>query len=833
MSRPMLRLIHSRDSTNDLLFRANNHLGSNEPSKALPLYTKVLYETSPGHACAFLNRSLAYMALGYPELAAMDAYRAAVSADATRFGSDMADTRNLTMGKYLRAEKLHKESGAVWASSPECYTGPGWLRSPLASIVFGLDATPDPKTRHLVCRQLEVRALYRLVGALRECGGGVVREALDMLSDIIKKYRFTPMEKYWFDELGNQMLDEIAIMLERDGSPYNNQGEAKSKYWKDLETRTTMVAREVYPWNKHEPDYLDNNEIKRLQKYTDLIAKPCIAEYFQSFPEEAPTIHLVAARDINEGELVLSESTILQVATESLSWPDKYICNGCDAVLIIPKEHLEGIYARPRGWSPLATSSASQETNRNTSDDGDNQSQTDVPLFSQQQKKDPNSFPSPPFSPTAPKPPTPPARPHDPDFRLCPSCGEVAFCTDECAVQSSAFHNPLCTTWTEFELREAYQNKKAWTSSIEDTDRDLANHPKTHCIHDLLFVRIVASAVENASHPLDLDLVRYLPGGLWPRPTVPASPTQSTSLDLDLSDEPYLSATFSPPPADNRKSLSWSFESHVLRPLRYLARIGINTDLSFAQLEKYDGWVFNTLYAKIERSVRVTRSARRWVRYDVRGKIVGEGFVGDIEGEGEGGEVAAGSGTGQEERETEGGEAISHKKDAGTEDHEVWIGSLHPVLSMISAASSAPRGNESPNVVISDAGRAERIAIATAPAPAPLPDHNPDRDRDLIHHAALQSPDQHTNADADPGAGDAGSDILREGDEIDRLLYSALMLMQSDSASAENTDMEIGMGGGRGGGDGEEESEGMLDEPRMVGRSGDTVAIRAGERIRR
>ena len=851
MARSTLRLIHSRDSTDDLLFRANAHLAGHEPDKALPLYTKVLYETSPGHVCAFLNRSLAYIALGYPELASMDAFRAAVSADATRpTTSIMADTRLRAIAKYFRAETLHKGSGAVWTTPPECYVGPGWLQSPLASIVIGKDVAPDIKIRDPICNELEIRALYRLVGALRECGGGAVREALDILSDVYKKYTLTPMEKHWFDDLGNQILDEIAIMLETDKSPHNSQGELKSRYWKDLEAKTTMVTREVYPWNKHESDYLDDHAFGQLQEYTDLIAKPCIAEYFQSSADEAPTVGLVAARDIYPGEVVLTESSILHVATESMAWSDNYFCDGCGAALLLPNDYLDGIYSRPRGWSPLAASFASQSTHKNTSDE-DNGSETDVPVFSQQQQKDPDSFPSPPRPPTPPKPPTIPphrARRDEADFRLCPSCGEVAFCTDECAVQSSAFHNPLCTTWTESDLREAYRIKRAWTSTVDLSDPDITNHPKKHCIHDLLFVRLIAIAIETNTHPLDLNEVRYLNGGLWPRPIHPPPPPPDQDLytpqpqssvhpypadPSNPSNPSYTSPTppsLPPQPTENRKSLPWSFESHVLRPLRYFARIGIDTDLMFNELAKYDGWVILTLYAKIERSVRVERGGvrskpGRWKRYDWGGDVVGvgegegkkkgEGVMGQGEGEGEekrermmrqgegegrgeGQKQGEGEGEGEGEEEMQGDGDGERKIDIDDREkdlrstglrgagNEVWIGSLHTVLSMIGFANEE-RG-ERPNVRIREGAKVECVAFSTTSTSTTSTDsvdggaetenqiavvEDGDGDGDVTDHVGSASPmrdqdrdqDQDVDQDVDVGVGGDVDTAVRE--EVD------------------------------------------------------------------
>ncbi|KAI4125065.1 MAG: hypothetical protein LQ347_005500 [Umbilicaria vellea] len=802
MSKSTLRPIQSRDNTNDLLFRANVHLARLEPEKALPLYTKVLYETSPGHACAFLNRSLTYIALGYPELAAMDAYRAAISTDALRqCFSISADARLRDMGKYFRAEKLHIQSEVLWTTSPECHVGPGWLQSSLASIVLGMDVAPDIKDQKPLCNRLEIRALYRLAGALRECGGGAVREALDILSDVCRKYKLTPMEKRDFHELGNQMLGEVSIMLESDTSAYNSQGEAKSGYWKDMETRRTTVTREIYPWNIYEPDYRDNDVIAELQEYMDIITEPCIAEYFESYTGEAPALGLVANRDIDPKEVVLEEFSILQVATESMAWSQKYFCDGCAAALVLPNEYVDRIYSRPRGWSPLAHSFSSLPTNKNTSD-GDNQSDTDAPEFSQQQQKDPGSFPSPPRAPTALRsltPSPPQMRPGEAEFRLCSCCGEVAFCSRECEVQCSAFHSPLCTTWTEPELRETHRNKKVWTSTIDDLNGDLGHHPKMHCIHDLLFIRLVAIAIESGTHPLALNEVRYLNGGLWPRPVPPLSPAH-----LDPSILYNNSQTTPSLPATNRKSLPWSFESHIVRPLRYLARLGIDPHHMFQDLEKWDGWVINTLYAKIEHSVRVTRGPRRVKVYDESGDVVLLGGRGGCNFWERVRDAESTMRMGEEQDRGVYNEEEERKKDMGERrrrDDEVWIGSLHPVLSMIGFADEI-RG-EKANVTIEEGEK-----VKCVPFSATLSNH------DTVGAGSENKTMEDFGVDV---AEDADTDTAMQDTESVDLVPKSPLVQSGRLATATTPTEQV-------------EAEFVPDSPLPSRRR---VAIRAGERILR
>lgn len=79
-----LRLFHASDSYCGVMVRGNIALSTGKSAEAIEHYTEVLYKLSPGHVCAFLNRSLAYLEEGYYELAVMDAHLAKIAADELR-----------------------------------------------------------------------------------------------------------------------------------------------------------------------------------------------------------------------------------------------------------------------------------------------------------------------------------------------------------------------------------------------------------------------------------------------------------------------------------------------------------------------------------------------------------------------------------------------------------------------------------------------------------------------------------------------------------------------------------------------------------------------------
>lgn len=79
-------------------------------------------------------------------------------------------------------------------------------------------------------------------------------------------------------------------------------------------------------------------------------------------------------------------------------------------------------------------------------------------------------------------------------------------------------------------------------------------------------------------------------------------------------------------------------------------------------LERCDGWIINTLLAKIIASTRITRGARHVKVYDASGRLV-SGLEADL------------------------------RRAADNEDNDVCIGSIHPIFSHIQCVSNAADAN--------------------------------------------------------------------------------------------------------------------------------------------
>lgn len=142
----------------------------------------------------------------------------------------------------------------------------------------------------------------------------------------------------------------------------------------------------------------------------------------------------------------------------------------------------------------------------------------------------------------------------------CEECSEVYFCSEECHdLAQDSYHPSLCGISTE---------QKVPASEAADS------------LYTLLLIRAMALAETQGVHPLELKEVRYIWGDYH-------------GLDL--------SKTWDPNTADADafaslpRTLPFSFDANVLRPLHMLEKMEVNI---FEQSWRYDTWVFNSLYAK-------------------------------------------------------------------------------------------------------------------------------------------------------------------------------------------------------------------------------------------
>lgn len=259
LGRPPIRIIHSLNSTEDLLFRANEDLASGNAKNALSLYTQVLYSKCPGHPFAFMLRAMTYNRLGYPELAVADGYRAALSSREMRDSTPgEAYHRFCACCAYLRAEEHHREIKAEWTSQI-----PEDQNNPLAWLTFHALVPPRPdlldfNLRAQLAGLIEYRAVYLMARALQKCGGGALRDALGVISDCDQFLDFPAKYQVCMHQLGEDIMKEVESEFHR--------GEARSAepmpldkvtMKEQMQSRSTLIKREVYPWNDKEIDFSD------------------------------------------------------------------------------------------------------------------------------------------------------------------------------------------------------------------------------------------------------------------------------------------------------------------------------------------------------------------------------------------------------------------------------------------------------------------------------------------------------------------------------------------------------------------------------------------------
>ena len=146
----------------------------------------------------------------------------------------------------------------------------------------------------------------------------------------------------------------------------------------------------------------------------------------------------------------------------------------------------------------------------------------------------------------------------------CSDCEDVFFCDNKCLESASEkYHPAMCG------------------KDIEAIAKDSSASEASNSLYSLLLLRSFALAATQDVHPLDLPEVKFLWGDY-------------TNNQVDGSN-----THFQP-----RCTLPFSFQMNILLPLHMLQKMEINI---FESSDRYNTWVFNTLYAKF----RGTASARQ------------------------------------------------------------------------------------------------------------------------------------------------------------------------------------------------------------------------------
>lgn len=129
------------------------------------------------------------------------------------------DRRGSHIVRYLRAERLHVDAHNGWTQAAQRNVGQGWARSPLASIAINCtpnaSVQPFSTSKNSLIRALQIRATYRLCGALFMVGQGARKDALDLIENMRCTYIWYPV-----------LLFGVTSSLETSRSPVRSQDQS-------------------------------------------------------------------------------------------------------------------------------------------------------------------------------------------------------------------------------------------------------------------------------------------------------------------------------------------------------------------------------------------------------------------------------------------------------------------------------------------------------------------------------------------------------------------------------------------------------------------------------
>ncbi|KAG9240004.1 hypothetical protein BJ878DRAFT_528842 [Calycina marina] len=148
----------------------------------------------------------------------------------------------------------------------------------------------------------------------------------------------------------------------------------------------------------------------------------------------------------------------------------------------------------------------------------------------------------------------------------CPDCDDTMFCNELCLERSADYHPAVCD------------------KDIDTIAKDPDPKETPNALYLLLLARALAMAETKEVHPLELKEVKYIWGDFLP------SAANAVPVGPDTPSPPVW-------------TLPFSFASNISGPLHVLEKMDIDI---FASVERYDLWIFNSLYAKF----RGTASAR-------------------------------------------------------------------------------------------------------------------------------------------------------------------------------------------------------------------------------
>ena len=155
----------------------------------------------------------------------------------------------------------------------------------------------------------------------------------------------------------------------------------------------------------------------------------------------------------------------------------------------------------------------------------------------------------------------------------CPACDDTIFCSQSCYENSSLYHPALCSK-PDFDI----------------IARDPSPTAAANALYTLLLSRAFALSLTQDIHPLSLPETKYLWGDFTPSDAIYIHSTSASAFSTS-------------------RHLPFSFADNILAPLHMLEKMDVDI---FAELDRCDTWVINTLLAKFRgtASARLSRDGR-------------------------------------------------------------------------------------------------------------------------------------------------------------------------------------------------------------------------------
>lgn len=354
-----------------MVVNANRHVHKGDYTTATKIFNRILDDSA--HPAAYLNRALCHTAMGQPHLAANDALRAYMMAQAVLDVVYARATVNSVIQRTFRQVEAYANE-CIGAISRE----ESWCEASTSADIFhaelqGLELTKmtlddrlpdeDDKAKDdkipFAVFDLKHKAIFRLANALSKCGAGSSLTALHVLEDSINVNNASSAKQAFSAATVKQLevltktIQDILLNDVVNGKPSTSDYELTKSGFSIFSTSQYGFA------NKPENYALINNAILTIDPNS-------IAKFTYRFGRIAP---LVATQDVYEGTVLFTERLPFFASTEGTTDASELseTCDCCGADLQIPSPFVLRVLSEEVKQAE-AKKSASKAANSNSNE---------------------------------------------------------------------------------------------------------------------------------------------------------------------------------------------------------------------------------------------------------------------------------------------------------------------------------------------------------------------------------------------------------------------------------------------------------------------------------